>query len=100
MHDPDSFRFAIAYRIKLFSKIKIMELDRFLRKLNVGNRNVDRSPPTFTNLLLRPYPVQAAKVEKLYTPFKALKTTSCSGGTRPFRPYKGVPWGEKQVFIS
>ena len=85
-----------------------MELDRFLRKLNTGNRNVDRSPPTFTNLLLRPYPVQAAKVVKFYTPFKALKTISCSGdcsgdcsgGTRPFRPNKGVPRGEKQVFIS
>ena len=81
-----------------------MELDRFLRKLNIGNRNVDRSPPTFTNLLLRPYPVQAAKVVKFYTPFKALKTISCSGdcsgGTSPFRPNEGVPRGEKQVFIS
>lgn len=81
-----------------------MELDRFLRKLNVGNRNVDRSPRTFTNLLLRPYPVQAAKVVKLYTPFNALKTISCSGdcsgGTSPFRPNEGVPRGEKQVFIS
>ena len=77
-----------------------MELDRFLRKLNIGNRNVDRSPPTFTNLLLRPYPVQAAKVVKFYTPFKALNTISCSGGTRPLRPNKGASRTEKQVFIS
>ena len=80
-----------------------MVLDRFFAKTECWYQ---KCRPLIANLhaTVKAIPVQAAKVVKFYTPFKALKTISCSedcsGGTRPFRPNKRVPWGEKQVFNS